>query len=69
MPVEPNSYYEISCYIKTAGVESGKGANISVLHTAYSTTLFGDNDWQKVSFIGQTNADQEEISVAIRIGG
>lgn len=70
MPVEPNSYYEISCYIKTAGVESGKGANISVLHShAYSTSLFGDNDWQKVSFIGQTNADQEEISVAIRIGG
>ncbi|NLB62062.1 MAG: hypothetical protein GX802_06585, partial [Clostridiales bacterium] len=68
--VEPNSYYEISCYIKTAGVESGKGANISALNThAYSTTLNGNNDWQKVSFIGKTDTEQNEISIAIRIGG
>lgn len=68
--VEPNSYYNFSCFIKTANIEGGAGANISVLDTfAASYGLLGTNDWQYVEFVGQTGAKQTQLTVCIRLGG
>lgn len=68
--VEGNSYYRISCYIKTAGVTGGAGANISVADTlAASTARLNDSDWEYVELIGKTEKKQNSIVVCLRIGG
>lgn len=68
--VSPNSYYRITCRVKTKNVVGGAGANVSVLLSiARSEGVFGDTDWQTLTLIGKTASDQTEIDVALRIGG
>lgn len=79
--VRPNSYYVLSAWIKTEGVEDSStipadsdqidrvGANISVLNVYYhSEDLMGDNGWTQVFFYGKTGAKQKEMIVAVRLG-
>ncbi len=68
--VEPNSYYRISCEIKTAGVSGGGGASVSVANTmAASEPVIGDADWQRVELMGITNSKQTEMTVCMGLGG
>lgn len=69
--VEPNTYYRLSCQIKTKGIESGAGANISASNSiATSDGVFGDTtQWQTVELVGLTGKDQRELTVSVRIGG
>ena len=68
--VEPDSFYRISCYIKTEGVEGGAGANIALREIiARSSGVFGDSDWQLVTLTGKTDGDQTSLVVSCRLGG
>ena len=60
--VEPNSYYRISCEIKTLVVEYGGGANVSVVDTfAASEPVHKTDDWTRAELIGKTDRDMESI--------
>ncbi len=68
--VEPNSFYRLTCKIKTENVQNGNGANISILNSfATSQAVLGTNDWQDISLVGQTAEQQNKITVCLRIGG
>jgi len=70
VPVEPDSYYEITCRIKTSGVAGDMGATVSVLDTyASSESITGTNDWQQVILRGVTGEDQTSLTIALRVGG
>lgn len=68
--VEANSYYKLTCEIKTQDISNGAGANISIVGSlATSDGIFGSNDWQTVELIGKTAKKQNELTVCVRIGG
>ncbi len=68
--VEGNSYYKLSCCVKTSDVSGGAGANISVDGSlATSDGVFGDSDWQTIELVGKTADDQTELTVCVRVGG
>ncbi len=68
--VEPNTCYRISCEAKSASVQGGTGAAITVLDTfASSQQLFGDSEWETLALTGVTGPEQTELVVALRIGG
>ena len=68
--VEPNSYYRISCEIKTLVVEYGGGANVSVVDTfAASEPVYKTDDWTRAELIGKTDRDMESMTVCLRLGG
>ncbi|MDO4567970.1 MAG: glycosyltransferase family 39 protein [Clostridia bacterium] len=69
--VAPNSFYKLTCYVKTAGVTGGTaGANISLTDSlATSVGILGTTEWQQIQLIGKTASGQKHINVAIRLGG
>ena len=70
--VEPDSFYRITCYVKTKGIqdEESAGANISLTDSlASSSGVYGTNDWQKIELVGKTASKQKNITVAVRVGG
>ncbi|MBQ7092067.1 MAG: DUF2029 domain-containing protein, partial [Clostridia bacterium] len=68
--VEPNSYYRISCEIKTLVVEYGGGANVSVVDTfAASEPVYKADSWTRAELIGKTDRDMESMTVCLRLGG
>ena len=68
--VDKNSYYRISCAVKTADVYGGAGANISIDGSlAASDGVYGQTDWQTIELIGKTGKDQTELTVCVRVGG
>ena len=72
IPVDPDSIYLLSCWIKTSGIDdSGVGANISALGVyAVSGNLKGTHEeFQKVELYGRTGPAQTDLWVAIGIGG
>ncbi len=70
VPVKPDTYYAMSVYVKTKGIEGGNGANIAVINSfAYSTPVLGDSDWVRTTLYGHTKSDQTSITLALRIGG
>jgi len=71
IPVAENSYYRISCELHTQDVSGGGGANVSVVGSlAASEPVVGtSNGWQQVELVGKTGADQEEMTICIRLGG
>lgn len=70
VPVEPDSVYKLSCWIKTLGVEEGAGANIALREIiATSDSLYGDNDWTLVTLTGRTGPLQDHLVVSCRVGG
>lgn len=70
LEVEPNSYYKLTCRIRTENVSDGAGANISVVDSlASSTGVFGDSDWMSVELVGMTGGEQKEMALCVRLGG
>lgn len=70
--VECSTYYRLSCYVKTEGVNSdSKGANISVDEiTDTSINITGTTeDWQYIELYGVTDKGQNEIIVTVGLGG
>ncbi|MBQ3131964.1 MAG: glycosyltransferase family 39 protein [Clostridia bacterium] len=68
--VEPNSYYLISCEVKTTGVEYGGGANVSVVDTfAASEPVYAADDWTRTELIGRTERGMDSMIVCLRLGG
>lgn len=68
--VKEDSYYKLSCRVRTRDVAEGAGANISVVGSlATSQGVYGTTEWQTVELVGKTGADQTELTVCVRIGG
>ncbi len=69
--VEADSYYRLSCQIKTENIPSeNKGANLSIEGLLDTTAdITGTNDWQYVELYGKTDKEQEEIVLTLGLGG
>lgn len=68
--VDPNSYYEISYFVKTDNVTGGAGANVSGVDAqGYAGSLYGTNDWTKVTCYLHTLEDQKDIKISLGLGG
>ncbi|HWQ57708.1 MAG TPA: phospholipid carrier-dependent glycosyltransferase [Clostridia bacterium] len=69
--VKPNSYYKLTCRVKTENVAGGAGANISVNGSlATSEGVFGTSEgWVNLELTGKTAKGQKELTVCVRIGG
>ncbi len=69
--VEPESLYRFSGYIRTEGVEGGRGANLSVegLYT-FSESCYDTSDgWRYIEWYGETGGDQTYVTLFARLGG
>lgn len=70
--VDENSYYKLSCYVKTENVGNDKkGANISVVGLGdTSNDIKGtSNSWQYIEMYGKTNKGQSNLQVSVGLGG
>lgn len=70
--VKPNTLYKLSGWIRAEGIPSGaKGANLSVLGTMDMTAdlLDTNGEFLYVEMYGKTGDKQDEIKVAVRLGG
>ncbi len=69
-----NTYYRISAWIRSEGVDTGAGAvgaNLSVmdlLEYGGGVNLTGDSQWTHVEFYGKTGKSQKSFQVALRLG-
>lgn len=69
--VKPDTLYRLACWVRVEAVgDGGAGANISVLGIGSISQDLKDTggQWQQIEFIGKTGADQQEITVAVRLG-
>lgn len=69
--VKKNSYYKLSCWIKTDNVGMGKkGAYIFAEgENAYSKDIKGTGEgWKYVEFYGKTGMDQIKLSLGLALG-
>ena len=69
--VKPDTYYELSGWIKTEDVENlGDGAHLEISGSgAKSKKVNGTSDWEKVSAVGKTGKEQRVVTVLCRLGG
>ena len=68
--VEEGGVYRLSCEVRTEGISGGAGANVSVVGSlAASEPVFGSEDWQTITLVGQTDPKQSEMAICIRVGG
>lgn len=68
--VKANSFYRLTCRVKTKSIGDGAGANISVVGSlASSQGIYGTTDWTTLELVGKTAKGQKEIIVCVRIGG
>ncbi|MBQ9211868.1 MAG: phospholipid carrier-dependent glycosyltransferase [Clostridia bacterium] len=69
--VEPESLYRFSGYVRTEGVEDGRGANLSIEGLyAFSEGIFDTSDgWQYIEWYGETGEDQTSVTLYARLGG
>lgn len=74
--VEPSTGYRLSGRVRTIDAAEGNGATLSIDNYAldgtycYSGSMTGTSDgWQDVTLYFTTGVDQEEIRVALRLGG
>ena len=70
VPVNPNTEYELECYVKTERIESAETPAILVVNAADDVTLVsspgapsGTNDWQRVSLAFKTGEKTEAVKV------
>ncbi|MBN1699628.1 MAG: carbohydrate binding domain-containing protein [Spirochaetales bacterium] len=70
IPVKPETYYRLSCWIATENVEAGKiGANISIMGGyEYSGDIEGTTDWQYVEMYFRTSKAHRDVKIGVRIG-
>ena len=71
VPVEPNTLYRLSGYIRAEGVEGGHGANLSIEGVyAFSPKIYDSHgEWVHIEYYGETGPDQEYVTVFARLGG
>ena len=69
--VKGNSYYKLSCWVKTENVGSDyTGANITVEGINDVSNHFqGTNDWEYVELYGSTQKKQDSFILSIALGG
>ena len=73
--VESRTRYVLSAEVRTEDVSNGQGATLSIDNFAvdgsyiYSEALFGTTDWTTVVLAFRTADAQEEVTLALRIGG
>ncbi|BBI34061.1 phospholipid carrier-dependent glycosyltransferase [Cohnella abietis] len=70
--VKPDTLYKLSGWVRVAQADEGAtGANISVL--GIGTTSLDlrtpSESWELLELVGRTGAEQEQITVAVRLGG
>ena len=70
VPVNPNTEYELECYVKTERIESAETPAILVVNAADDVTLVGSpgapsgtNNWQRVSLAFKTGEKTEAVKV------
>ncbi|MBR3153176.1 MAG: hypothetical protein IKF52_06240 [Clostridia bacterium] len=71
--VEPNTFYKVSCFVKTEnvqGIDNKKsGACINILGTSeQSETISGSTDWQEIS-LKIDSKDKDSLDIGFRLGG
>ena len=75
VPVDAESYYILSGYIRTEDVEGGHGANLSfgdvyVFNNQQYKPLYDTNgQWKYVEYYGVTGPDQVAADIYARLGG
>lgn len=70
--VESDSYYKISCWVKTEKVGyTNIGANISVegISVVSEDVKGTTNGWRYIDFIGKTGTNQKKMTITLGIGG
>ncbi|RKP58171.1 phospholipid carrier-dependent glycosyltransferase [Cohnella endophytica] len=70
--VQPDSLYKLSCWVRVVQAgEGATGANISVLGIGTTSRDLTDSagGWENVELVGRTGAGQNQITVAVRLGG
>jgi hypothetical protein len=70
LPVEPETYYRLSCWIATENVESGKaGANICIMGGyEYAGNIDGTKEWQYVEMYFRTSKTHRDVRIGVRLG-
>lgn len=68
--VKGNSYYKLSCWVKTENVGSDyTGANITVEDIlSISKHIQGTNDWQYIELYGRTKKNQKSFVLSLALG-
>ena len=71
IPVEPDTLYRLSGYIRADNVEGGHGANLSIEGVyAFSRKCYDTGGgWEYIEYYGETGPDQEYLTVFARLGG
>lgn len=73
--VEEESVYLLTGEIMTHGVRDGRGASLSIDNYIidgsyiYSDSIMGSADWTPVTMVFRTGQGQDQINVALRLGG
>ncbi len=75
VPVEPDTYYVLSGYIRTEDVKGGHGANLSFGEVyvfgneQYAPLYNTEGKWRYVEYYGITGPKQNSVDVYARLGG
>ena len=73
--VTPETIYRVTVSLRTEGVEGGQGASLSVDNYSldgcycYSDCIYGSEERQQVSLYFMTDAGQQTVRIAMRLGG
>ncbi len=70
--VEPESMYRVSGYILVKEMDDvGNGANFALeeIYAASESVFDSDGEWQYVEWYGETDTDQTQIELGVRVGG
>jgi len=70
--VKANTYYRMSCWVKTENVGSQqKGANLSIENSTDSSKDIkgSSNYWEYIELYGKTSPDQQSFTLTLGIGG
>lgn len=69
--VKGNTYYRLSCWVKTENVGSEqKGANISIENsTDTSKDIKGTSNWEYLELYGKTSPNQQSFTLTLGLGG
>ncbi|WJH34897.1 glycosyltransferase 87 family protein [Paenibacillus sp. CC-CFT747] len=70
--MKPNTTYRLSGFLRAEQADpSAKGANLSVIGPLETSADYKDTkgEWQYVELYGRTGPEQNELKVAVRLGG
>ena len=71
VPVEPNTLYCLSGYIRADEITGGHGANLSIegVYAFSEKTFDTEGTWKYIEYYGETGPDQHILTVFARVGG